>query len=396
MAHTRLLDNLSGRVGDEILASMASATRTMMAVAFVKFSGVRLIEESLVDLLDRGGKAEIIFGLDFSLTEPRALSRVMEIRTSHPALTLFAFSDPYLPGREPTFHPKLYLFEQADGNWTAIVGSSNLSQGGLIDNIEISVAIDGPRTDPLIADVLAFYRSVRGRESLFVPTDDYLEVYRKVRSRIDRARRKGIKRRTVKEAVAQLRKLEERLPGTVPTQKELVIQAIKKKGVAEKDIVTDRYVIEPIYDDYNSLTIEGYRIYNMVAITLRDINKVNDVMIAALSAGANQVVNVEFYLSDLRQYRDQARDLAMVAAGEKAQDLAEAAGAEAGCVLNISENTWSYFSEGWWGRNNNLWTQNTVQNIPTANGQGGESEFGPVNLGQISVRAEVSASYSLK
>ena len=227
MAHTRLLDNLSGRVGDEILASMASATRTMMAVAFVKFSGVRLIEESLVDLLDRGGKAEIIFGLDFSLTEPRALSRVMEIRTSHPALTLFAFSDPYLPGREPTFHPKLYLFEQADGNWTAIVGSSNLSQGGLIDNIEISVAIDGPRTDPLIADVLAFYRSVRGRESLFVPTDDYLEVYRKVRSRIDRARRKGIKRRTVKEAIDQLRKLEERLPGTVPTQKELIIQAIK-------------------------------------------------------------------------------------------------------------------------------------------------------------------------
>lgn len=175
-----------------------------------------------------------------------------------------------------------------------------------------------------------------------------------------------------------------------------VIQAIKKENVAEKDIVTDRYVIDPIYDDYNSLTIEGYRIYNMVAITLRDINKVNDIMIAALNAGANQVVNVEFYLSDLRKYRDRARELAVVAAGEKANDLAKAAGAETGCVLSISENTWSYFSGGWWGRNNNLWTQNTVQNIPTSNGQGGESEFGPVNLGQISVRAEVSASYSLK
>jgi uncharacterized protein YggE len=175
-----------------------------------------------------------------------------------------------------------------------------------------------------------------------------------------------------------------------------VIKAIKKLGIEEKDIVTDRYVIDPIYDDYDSLTIEGYRIYNMVAITLGDINKVNEVMIAALNAGANQVVDVEFYLSDLRKYRDQARELAMVAAGEKAQDLAEAAGAEAGCVLNISENTWSYFSGGWWGRTNNLWTQNTVQNVPTANGQGGDSEFGPVNLGQISVRAEVSASYSLK
>ncbi len=175
-----------------------------------------------------------------------------------------------------------------------------------------------------------------------------------------------------------------------------VIKAIKKLGIDEKDIVTDRYVIDPIYDDYDSLTIEGYRINNMVAITLRDITKVNDVLISSLNAGANQVVNVEFYLRDLRKYRDQARELAMVAAGEKAQDLAEAAGAEAGCVLNISENTWSYFSGGWWGRNNNLWTQNTVQNIPTGNGQGGESEFGPVNLGQISVRAEVNASYTLK
>jgi uncharacterized protein YggE len=175
-----------------------------------------------------------------------------------------------------------------------------------------------------------------------------------------------------------------------------VIQAIKKEKVEEKDIVTDNYVIDPIYEDYDSLQIKGYRIYNMVAITLRDITKVNDIIVAALGAGANQVVNVEFYLSDLRKYRDQARDLAMVAAGEKAQDLAEAAGAEAGCVLSISENTWSYFSGGWWGHSNNLWTQNTVQNIPSGSGSGDSSEFGPVNLGQISVRAEVTASYSLQ
>ena len=174
-----------------------------------------------------------------------------------------------------------------------------------------------------------------------------------------------------------------------------VIKAIKRLDVEEKDIVTDRYVINPIYDDYNSLTIEGYRIYNVVAITLHDISKVNDVLVAALSAGANQVVNVEFYLSDLRKYRDQARELAVIAAGEKAHDLAEAAGAEAGCVLSINENTWSYFSGGYWGRNNNLWTQNTVQNVPSSGGSGDSSEFGPVNLGMISVRAEVNISYSL-
>src|SRR5210317_221901 len=59
-----------------------------------------------------------------------------------------------------------------------------------------------------------------------------------------------------------------------------IIRALKAQGIEEKDIVTDWYVIDPIYDDYDSLTIEGYRINNIVAITLRDISKVNEVIIA--------------------------------------------------------------------------------------------------------------------
>ena len=176
-----------------------------------------------------------------------------------------------------------------------------------------------------------------------------------------------------------------------------VTRAMAALGIEEKDMVTDWYIIEPVYDDYSSLYIKGYRIYNIVAITLRDIGKVNQVIVAALNAGANQVVNVEFYLSDLRTYRDQARQLAMEAAQEKAQDLASAAGAETGCVMNINENTWSYYNGGWYAQNRDLWTQNTIQNVaPSAGDSGALSDAGPVNLGQISVRAEVSASFSLK
>jgi uncharacterized protein YggE len=176
-----------------------------------------------------------------------------------------------------------------------------------------------------------------------------------------------------------------------------IIRALKTQGIEEKDIVTDWYVINPIYDDGNSLTIEGYRIDNIVAVTLRDISKVNTVIVAALSAGANQVVNVEFYLSDLRKYRDQARELAMKAAQEKAGDLASAAGAQTGCVMSINENSWSYYNGGWYGQSRDMWTQNVVQNAAPAGGESGAlTEDGPVTLGQISVRAEVSASFSLK
>jgi uncharacterized protein YggE len=175
-----------------------------------------------------------------------------------------------------------------------------------------------------------------------------------------------------------------------------VIKAVQALGVPPKDIVTDWYIIEPVYDNYDSLLIKGYRINNVVAITLRDISQTSRVIAEALDAGANQVVNVEFYTSELRQYRDQARELAMQAASEKAQALAGVAGAELGCVMNINENTWSSYNGWWYGRDRNLWTQNTVQNVAPSSSAGASGDMEPVSLGQISVRAEVGVTFGLK
>lgn len=179
-----------------------------------------------------------------------------------------------------------------------------------------------------------------------------------------------------------------------------VVRALKKMGIESKDIATDRYVIRPIYEDYDSLKINGYRTYNVIAVTVRDVDKSSDILAAAFQAGANQVVNVEFYTSELRKYRDQAREMAMKAASEKANALAQVAGASTDCILHINENSWSYFNGGsWWydGNHQNLWTQNAVQNIAPSNG-GTTSSDGdsPVSTGMISVRAEVNATFSLK
>ena len=176
-----------------------------------------------------------------------------------------------------------------------------------------------------------------------------------------------------------------------------VIKAILNNGVDAKDIATDLFVIEPVYEDYNALSIKGYRINNIVAVTLREVKKTSTILAAALKSGANQVINVEFYTSELRKYRDQARELAMKAAAEKAQALANAAGSEAGCPMNITENSSSYYNGWWFGNNQNNWTQNTVQNAapnPGAANPGAGDE--PISLGQISVKAEVNVTYGLK
>ena len=176
-----------------------------------------------------------------------------------------------------------------------------------------------------------------------------------------------------------------------------VIKALKAQGIEAKDIATDFYVIDPVYENYDSLYIKGYRINNIVAVTLRDVKKTSDIIAAALKAGANQVIHVEFYTSELRKYRDQARALAMEAAGEKAQALAGAAEAQAGCILSISENTWSHYYGSWrGGRETALWAQNVIQNAGSSQGESMLMDDSPITLGQIAIRAEVDASYSLR
>jgi hypothetical protein len=76
--------------------------------------------------------------------------------------------------------------------------------------------------------------------------------------------------------------------------------------------------------------------------------------------------------------------------------LAAAASAEAGCVLSINENTWSYYNGWWYGRNLNNWAQNVVQNAGAGSGSGSAAADEPISLGQIAVRAEVGVSFGLQ
>ena len=178
-----------------------------------------------------------------------------------------------------------------------------------------------------------------------------------------------------------------------------VLAAVKKQGVDPVDITTDIYIIEPVYEDYDSLFIKGYRIDNSVSITVRDVTKTSTILAAALKAGANRVSDVSFYTSELRKYRDQARDLAMTAAREKADALSTAAGAKTGCVVNINENSWTYFSSPWNSsyRNSSPMTQNVIQNaMPSGDSSSVAGDDEPLSPGKISVKAEVSVTFTLQ
>jgi uncharacterized protein len=174
-----------------------------------------------------------------------------------------------------------------------------------------------------------------------------------------------------------------------------VIEAVQGLSSVKIDVDTDHYMVYPVYEEYADLTIKGYRVDNVIAVTLYDPNRASNVLVAAFGAGANQVLDVQFYTSELRRHRDKARDMAMQAAGEKAQALARAGGAQAGCLLKISENSWySYSGTPWGPRDRALWSQNVVAEV--APGEQPSPDGLPIRVGVIAVRAEVGATFSLR
>lgn len=166
--------------------------------------------------------------------------------------------------------------------------------------------------------------------------------------------------------------------------------------IEAKDVQTDFISIQPRYDDYPSLNIVGYTVRKSMVITLRDISKFDDLLSAAVDSGANVVQGIQFLTSDLRKYRDQARDLAIKAAKEKADALAAAIGQKAGKALTISEqnNSWLSFYNSWWGQQGGLQSQNVVQNAVTS-GPTDPSTGDTTAPGQIRVTASVQVTFEL-
>lgn len=127
---------------------------------------------------------------------------------------------------------------------------------------------------------------------------------------------------------------------SVNTKSKSLVAALKKLGIEEKDIKTVSYNVFPEYN-YESQPprITGYRVSISYEVKVEDFDKINEVVVIATQSGANLVGGVSFEVNDETKNKklNEARELAVKEAKEKAQGLAKAAGVSLGKILNISE-----------------------------------------------------------
>lgn len=253
----QILSNLNYPIGNIINQELQNANLVKMAVAFLKYSGVKVIEKSLNDCLKNNGSIEIIVGLDFKTTDPQSIHYFIRLQRQVSSLKFYCYGDKGENKTDIVFHPKIYLFEKGRET-TGIIGSTNLTRGGLLTNFEANVVIK--ETKPLYFSQLeAIYNSVKFTDSVFSPDEEYLAGYSDVYKAFLQSEEKATKDSGVQKVVRQIRKREEFLPGTVPSIKSLIIETIKKEQLKGIGFVP----LQTIYEEVEKLVEEKKLNYKM-------------------------------------------------------------------------------------------------------------------------------------
>ncbi|MGY8710700.1 SIMPL domain-containing protein [Bradyrhizobium sp. 18BD] len=119
-----------------------------------------------------------------------------------------------------------------------------------------------------------------------------------------------------------------------------VLAALKGAGVAEKDYQTSRLSLQPQYGQNRSTgasPVIGFRASNRVTVKIRDVTKVAAIIDTLVGAGANDIGNISFEVTQASKLLDDARVQAVADARRKAEIYAKATGVTLGAPLSVSE-----------------------------------------------------------
>jgi uncharacterized protein YggE len=119
-----------------------------------------------------------------------------------------------------------------------------------------------------------------------------------------------------------------------------VLLALKGAGIAEKDYQTSRLSLQPQYAPSRSgvaSPVVGFHASNRVTVKIRDVAKVAGIIDTLVGAGANDIGNISFEVTETSKLLDDAREQAVADARRKAEIYAKATGVTLGAPLSISE-----------------------------------------------------------
>lgn len=174
-----------GKLIHIIRTELAHSTSAWIASAFYSPGATNLLLAEMTKFLKAGGSLKLLLSTMGNITKPEYLEH-LTAQVPEQCVKVFHPPDLAFDDIPPHFHVKTWLFEHTDGQGAMIIGSSNLTRGGLVNNIEwnyfspreINIIYDR-RESPFQSAVTEFDR-IWENESTAV-TDEFLAAYRRRR-----------------------------------------------------------------------------------------------------------------------------------------------------------------------------------------------------------------------
>ena len=123
---------------------------------------------------------------------------------------------------------------------------------------------------------------------------------------------------------------------------ESIMTVLADAGIEEKDIRTQFFNIQPEYvwnEQDRRQEIVGYRVTNTVNVKVRDLEAMGTLIDQVATAGGDltRINSIRFTVEDTQLFASQAREAAVKAAMEKAEQFAQLTGVTLGNLAYIAE-----------------------------------------------------------
>jgi uncharacterized protein YggE len=116
-----------------------------------------------------------------------------------------------------------------------------------------------------------------------------------------------------------------------------VLARLREIGIAEVDLNAPDVMVQPEYDYGKGQRLIGYRVVRQMVASVRDLDRLGDVLDGVVGAGANEVHGAQMKSSEPSAAEHEALRQATAAGRANAEVLAAAAGVTLGGVLRIEE-----------------------------------------------------------
>jgi superfamily II DNA or RNA helicase/HKD family nuclease len=150
LSQSALLVNGHGQpsIGNELKSELATANDVDVIMAFLKISGLKIIENQLADVVKRGGRVRVITTTYTGATDRKAVDRLCklgaEVKVSY-------------DGTTARLHAKAWILKRLSGSTTGYVGSSNLSGPAMITGQEWNLRISYREQPHIIDDLIRIF-----------------------------------------------------------------------------------------------------------------------------------------------------------------------------------------------------------------------------------------------